>query len=93
MAHNLLPLAHACQLYGIRMPVNQAMLAGLLGRLLEDFGATSVWIASAATCEACAYWQGGCLRRRTLTKRKACEKFVPHKDALVIVVQTGEVEQ
>ena len=87
-------LRYACDLYGLRPPLNQTALCALMGQLLKDFGVSSVWLSYTVTCEACAHWQQDeCRRRCTMTMRRACKFFVPDKDALVLVVQQGEVTQ
>ena len=87
-------LRYACDLYGLRPPLNQTVLCALMGQLLKDFGVSSVWLSYTVTCEACAHWQKNeCKRRCTMTVRRACKFFVPDKDALVLVVQQGEVTQ
>lgn len=87
-------LRYACDLYGLRPPLNQTALCALMAQLLKDFAISSVWLSYTVTCEACAYWQREeCRRRCTMTVRRACKFFIPSPDALVLVVQQGEVTQ
>lgn len=87
-------LRYACDLYGLRPPLNQTALCALMGQLLKDFGVKSVWLSYTVTCEACAHWQKDeCRRCCTMTVRRACKFFIPSPDALVLVVQQGEVVQ
>lgn len=87
-------LRYACDLYGLRPPLNQTALCALMGQLLRDFSVKSVWLSYTVTCEACAHWQKNeCKRRCTMTVRRACKFFLSSSDALVLIVQQGEVTQ